>query len=110
MDHAGAAPVFSLRQLAIKDLAKRRCGLDRQDLASAVDQLERQPAGAGTDLDDPVDAFGQPIDDAGVEPLLVEDASPDFPVRYAPSADTIPTDQRLPFHRIDSATYPSSSS
>ena len=44
-------------------------GLDRHDLLPALDELQRQPAGARADLDDPLDVARQPAEHAGMEPL-----------------------------------------
>ena len=64
------SPRSARRAACGQQVAQRRRGLDRdQLLARAPEQLERQPAGAGAHLDDPLDGLRQPSEHAGMEAL-----------------------------------------
>ncbi len=69
VDHAHPVAVRHPRELSLEDRAQRRRGLDRHHLVRPVDQLQRQPAGAGADLDDPLDAARQPREHLRMEAL-----------------------------------------
>src|SRR6476661_4249284 len=69
MSDGGTVAVSHPCELTSEHVTQRGRRFDRHDFASTLEQLERQPPGARTYLDDSIDPIWQPPQHSGMESL-----------------------------------------